>query len=72
MVGSNAIVSHDAVVGDFVNIGPGSIIASGVKVGNAVSFFANASTMPWITIGEGATVSCGVGVKSDLAAGAEL
>ena len=72
VVGSNAIVSHDAVVGDFVNIGPGSVIASGVKVGNAVSFFANASTMPWITIGEGATVSCGVGVKSDLAAGAEL
>ena len=72
VVGSNAIVSHHAVVGDFVNIGPGSIIASGVKVGNAVSFFANASTMPWITIGEGATVSCGVGVKSDLAAGAEL
>lgn len=72
IIGSNAIVSHDAKVGDFVNLGPGGVIASGVKVGNSVSFFANACTMPWITIGEGASVSCGVGVKSDLAAGAQL
>ena len=72
IIGSNAIVSHDAVLGDFVNVGPGTVIASGVKVGNSVSFFANSSTMPWITIGEGASISCGTGVKADLAAGAEV
>ena len=72
MIGSNAIVCHDAVLGDFVNVGPGSVVAAGVKVGNAVSFFANCATMPWITIGEGATISCGTGVKADLAPGAEV
>lgn len=72
IIGSNAIVSHDASVGDFVNIGPGTVIASGVKVGKSASFFANASTMPWITIGENATISCGTGVKADLPAGSEV
>jgi sugar O-acyltransferase (sialic acid O-acetyltransferase NeuD family) len=72
VVGSNAVVSHDATVGDFVNMGPGSVIASGVKVGDCVSFFANAATMPWITIGEGARITCGAGAKTDVPAGAEV
>jgi len=66
IVGANSIVGHDAVLGDFINMGPGTAIASGVKVGDSVSFFANSSTMPWISIGEGSTIGCGVGVKSDL------
>lgn len=72
IVGANAVVSHDAVLGDFVNVGPGTVIAAGVKVGSSVSFFANVATMPWITIGAGAAISCGAAVRSDLAAGAEL
>ena len=72
LVGSNAVICHDATLGDFVNVGPGTVIAGGVKVGASCSFFANASTMPWITLGENVTVSCGTGVKSDQPAGAEL
>ncbi|MGN0854486.1 MAG: hypothetical protein ACI4R9_03080 [Kiritimatiellia bacterium] len=72
LVGSNAVICHDAVLGDFVNVGPGTVIAAGVKVGEAVSFFANSSTMPWIDIGANATISCGVGVKADVPAHAEL
>ena len=72
LLGSNAVVSHDAVLGDFVNLGPGSVIASGVKVGNSVSFFANCSTRPWITIGEGALISCGTGVREDVQPGAQI
>ena len=72
LVGSNAVICHDAMLGDFVNVGPGTVIAGGVKVGASCSFFANASTMPWITLGENVTVSCGTGVKSDQPAGAEL
>jgi len=72
ILGSNSVVGHDAVLGDFVNLGPGAVIASGVKVGNSASFFANSATMPWITIGEGASVSCGTGVKEDLPAGASV
>lgn len=72
IVGANAVVSHDAVVGDFVNMGPGTVIASGVKVGNEVSFFANSATMPWITIGEGASVTCGAAAKADVPAGATI
>ena len=72
ILGSNSVVGHDAVLGDFVNLGPGAVIASGVKVGDSASFFANSATMPWITIGSGASVSCGVGVKEDLADGASV
>ncbi len=72
IVGANAVVSHDAVLEDYVNVGPGTVIAAGVKVGKSVSFFANVATMPWIAIGEGATVKCGTAVLEDLAAGAEL
>ena len=59
-------------MGDFVNMGPGSVIAAGVKVGKSVSFFANAATMPKITIGEGARITCGAGVKEDVPAGATV
>lgn len=72
LIGSNAVICHDAVLGDFVNVGPGSVVAGGVKVGESVSFFANASTMPWITIGANATISCGASVKADVPANAEL
>ena len=72
VIGSNAVVGHDAIVGDFVNMGPGCVVAGGTKVGKAVSFFANSATTPWITIGEGATISAGTGVKKDLPAGAEV
>ena len=47
-------------------MGPGPVVASGVKVGDNVSFFANASTMSWISIGEGSTISCGAGVKTSI------
>ena len=69
------VIEHakiEEVVGDFVNMGPGTVIASGVKVGNEVSFFANSATMPWITIGEGASVTCGAAAKADVPAGATI
>ncbi len=72
LVGSNCVVCHDAVLGDFVNVGPGTVIASGVKVGNSVAFFSNCATMPWISVGEGAIVSCGASVREDVALGAEI
>ncbi len=72
VVGSNAVVGHDATVGDFVNIGPGTVVAGGAKVGSCVSFYANASTMPRVSIGEGAVISAGSSVKADLAAGASV
>jgi len=72
IIGSNAVVCHDAVVGDFVNLGPCSAIAGGAKVGSFVSFYANSATMPRITIGDGASISAGTGVKEDLPAGAEI
>ena len=59
IVGANAVVGHDARLGDFVNMGPGTVVASGVKVEDNVSFFANSSTMPWITIGTGSVINCG-------------
>ena len=72
IVGSNSVVCHDAILGDFVNMGPGTVVAGGTKVGSMVSFYANSATMPWITIGEGASVSAGAGVKEDLPAGASV
>lgn len=69
LVGAKCIVGHDACVGSFVNLGPGSAVAARVKVGDRSAFFANASTMPGVEIGEDCIVSCGVGVKESLAAG---
>ena len=69
IVGANAVVSHDAVIADFVNMGPGTVIASGVKVGKGCAFYANSATMPWITVGEGTKVTCGAVVKADVPAG---
>ena len=65
-------LGHDAVVGDFVNMGPGTVVAGGAKVGSGVSFYANSSTMPRVTIGDNAVVSAGASVKEDLAAGASV
>lgn len=72
IVGANSVIGHDARLGDFINMGPGTVIASGVSVGSNVSFYANASTMPWIKIGEGCSINAGTGVKADLPAGTEL
>ena len=72
IVGANAVVCHDAHLGDFVNMGPGTVVASGVKVEDNVSFFANSSTMPWITIGAGSVVNCGKGVKESIPANTEV
>ena len=44
----------------------------GVKVEDNVSFFANSSTMPWITIGAGSVVNCGKGVKESIPANTEV
>lgn len=72
VIGSNAVLGHDAVVGDFVNMGPGTVVAGGVRVRDGVSFFANASTMPRITIGENATLRCGARALEDVPPGAEI
>lgn len=72
LIGARSFIGHDAVVGDFVNVGPGTSIASGVTVEDAVSFFANCSTMPGIKIGANAYISCGTGVKADLESGAKV
>ena len=72
LIGSNCVICHDAEVADFVNIGAGSVIAGGVKLGASVSCFANVATMPWITIGEKAVLNCGARVCEDVAAGAEV
>ncbi len=63
LVGSNCVVSHDAVLGDFVNVGSGTVIAAGVKVETNVSFFANCSTMPGITVKADSTFACGTSVQ---------
>ena len=47
-------------------------MAGGAKVGNGVSFYANASTMPRVTIGDYAVVSAGRSVQEDLPGGAKI
>ncbi len=68
LVGSNCVVCHDAVLGDFVNVGPGTVIASGVKVGASAAFFANCATQPGITVAENAIIPCGTAVRADVTA----
>ena len=71
-IAAGAVVQVGAELGRFVIAGANSVVGHDAKVGDRVSFFANASTMSWITIGEDSVISCGVGVKADLPPGSNI
>jgi len=68
IVNTGAIVSHECVLGELVNISPGAILAGGVKVGSEALIGMGATVNLQVTIGAGARVGNGATVKADVPA----
>jgi len=68
IVNVNASVSHDCVVGDFVNINPGAVVAGNAKIGDGCFIGAGATVIENVTIGEWAVIGAGAVVVHDIPA----
>lgn len=67
-----ASVSHDCVIGDFVNINPAATLCGNVTVGDGAFVGAGAVVKEKITIGRGATIGAGAVVIRDVPDGATV
>jgi sugar O-acyltransferase (sialic acid O-acetyltransferase NeuD family) len=62
-------VSHDAVLGDFVTVGPGARICGAVTLEDDVWIGAGATVIQGVRVGRGAVVGAGSVVLRDVAPG---
>jgi sugar O-acyltransferase (sialic acid O-acetyltransferase NeuD family) len=62
----NVQITHDCVIGDYVELSPGAVILGGAKLGNYVHIGANATILPNIKIGNNVTVGAGAVVTKDI------
>ena len=62
-------VGHDAWIGDYCELAPGTVIGGHVKIGHRVRIGVNVSVRPGVTIGEGARIGAGAVVVKDIPAG---
>jgi sugar O-acyltransferase (sialic acid O-acetyltransferase NeuD family) len=62
----NVSVSHDTVIGDFVNINPGAVIAGYARVSEGCFIGAGATLIDRVTVGEWSIVGAGAAVVDDL------
>jgi len=62
-------VGHDSIIGDFVQINPGSQIGGGSKIGDQVIIGSNAVLLEGVSIGNGATIASGAVVFSKVLEG---
>jgi sugar O-acyltransferase (sialic acid O-acetyltransferase NeuD family) len=66
IVNVHASVSHDAVIGDFVNLNPGAVVAGNVHLGDGCYVGAGATIIDKVTVGAGTVVGAGAVVVEDL------
>ena len=59
-------ISHDCVIGDFVELSPGVNIAGNCNIGNNVIIGTNATIIPKISIGENSVIAAGAVVTKDV------
>ncbi len=69
IVNVKASISHDAIVGDFVNINPGVVVAGQTRIGDGCYIGAGATIIDHVTVGAGTIVGAGAVVIDDLPAG---
>ncbi|KAF0180675.1 MAG: acetyltransferase with multiple hexapeptide repeat domain [Limisphaerales bacterium] len=67
-----ASVSHDCVIGDFVNLNPAATLCGNVTVGDGAFIGAGAVVKEKITIGRGAIIGAGAVVIRDVPDGATV
>lgn len=68
IINTGAVVSHDCVLGDYVNISPGAILAGMVQVGDSALVGMGSTINLEVKIGEQSRIGNGATVKSDLPA----
>lgn len=66
IINTGAIISHDCVLGEYVNISPGAILAGAVRVGDRALIGMGATINLGVSIGAGARVGNSAVVKSDV------
>jgi acetyltransferase-like isoleucine patch superfamily enzyme len=65
-------VEHDCVLEEAAHIGPGAVLAGGVRVGAGALIGAGAVVRPGITIGAGAVIGAGAAVVEDVPPGTRV
>lgn len=62
----NVQITHDCLIGDYVELSPGSALLGGSKIGNYVHIGANATILPNIKIGNNVIVGAGAVVTKNV------
>lgn len=62
----NSIITHDCIIGDFVEISPGVTILGRCKIGNYCQIGANTTILPDINIGSNVIVGAGTVITRDV------
>lgn len=70
IVNTAAVVSHDCVLGDCVNLSPGALLAGGVEVGDRTLIGMGATVNLGLRIGTGVRIGNSAVVKADVPDGA--
>lgn len=66
IINTRALVEHDCVLEDGVEIGPGAVLCGRVHVGKNTWIGANATIRPRVTIGENTIIGAGAVVVTDI------
>jgi len=66
IINTGAIISHECVLGDIVNISPGAVLAGEVHVGEGALIGMGVTVNLGVNIGVGAKVGNGATIKSDV------
>ena len=66
IINTGAIISHDCILGEYVNLSPGAILAGAVRVGDRALIGMGATINLGVSIGAGARVGNSAVVKSDV------
>jgi sugar O-acyltransferase (sialic acid O-acetyltransferase NeuD family) len=69
LVNRSCSLAHHVVLGDYVTMGPGVVVAGACRIGDRAFLGAGAVLVPQVTIGEGAVVGAGAVVISDVEPG---
>jgi sugar O-acyltransferase (sialic acid O-acetyltransferase NeuD family) len=62
----NAIITHDCILGDFVEISPGAILLGKCQIGDFTHIGAGTTILPNIKIGKNAIIGAGAVVTKDV------
>jgi acetyltransferase-like isoleucine patch superfamily enzyme len=66
IVNSNAVAEHDARIGDFCHLAPGSVAGGGAVLGDGVFLGTNATVLPGLRVAPGCVIGAGAVVARDL------